>query len=124
MKKMICIVCPVGCHLTVDDNHVVKGHRCARGEAYGIKEVTHPTRLLTTTVRTTSPRVPRLSVKTREPIPKGLLFDAMRVIGRVNIDHDVKVGDVIIKDLLDTGVDIIATKPLDLRYNKRKDVRR
>ena len=65
MKELICIVCPSGCHITVGDDGTVTGNTCKRGEAYARKEATHPTRVLTTTVRLESAVLRRLPVKTR-----------------------------------------------------------
>ena len=75
MKELICIVCPKGCHLKVDenDNYRVEGHGCVRGEAYGKKELTDPTRVITSTVKVTGALYARCPVKTAAPIPKGLI---------------------------------------------------
>ncbi|MDL2292870.1 DUF1667 domain-containing protein [Acholeplasma sp. OttesenSCG-928-E16] len=113
-KKMICIVCPVGCHLEIDENNIVTGNNCPRGEAYAIKEVTAPTRVLTSTVRTISKKTPRLSVKTKEAVPKEKIFDIMKLLDDILIKKDLMVGDVIIKNVLNTNVDIIATKNLKI----------
>lgn len=110
MKEMICIVCPVGCHLSVDDDNNVTGNRCVRGAKYGFAEVTNPTRTITTTLRTTSEETPRLSVKTSKPISKALIFDALSYMNSIIIEKNVKIGDVVIHNLLDSGVDIVATK--------------
>jgi CxxC motif-containing protein len=110
MKKMICIVCPVGCHLEIDEHHNVSGNRCARGKTYAIEEYVNPLRLLTTTVKTSHPKLPRLSVKTNAPIPKKLLFSVLDELNHIVIQHDVKVGDVILSNVKNTSVDVIATK--------------
>ncbi|MBU1144117.1 MAG: DUF1667 domain-containing protein [Firmicutes bacterium] len=110
MKKMTCIVCPVGCHLVIDDGLHVTGNRCPKGEHYALIEMKDPKRMLTTTVRTNSFINPRLPVKTNHPIPKKLLFQALSKINEVIISKDVKIGDVIIHNILETHVDIIATK--------------
>ncbi|MDO9628573.1 MAG: DUF1667 domain-containing protein [Acholeplasmataceae bacterium] len=112
MKKMTCIVCPVGCHLVIDDNLSVSGNRCPKGEGYALIEMENPKRMLTTTVRTICRSHPRLPVKTSQPIPKKLLFKALLEIDEVIVSKDVKIGDVIIKNILDTKVDIVATKSL------------
>lgn len=114
MKKMICIACPVGCHLLIDDDLHVEGNQCIRGEKYAIEEMTHPTRILTTTVKTTSTLTPRLSVKTKEPIPKELIFDALHLLEGMIIDKDVKIGDVVIHNILNTGIDMVATKSVTI----------
>ncbi|PKK96795.1 MAG: molybdopterin oxidoreductase [Tenericutes bacterium HGW-Tenericutes-3] len=114
MKEMICIACPIGCHLQVDDQLKVSGNLCIKGEKYAIEEMTHPTRILTTTVKTISPSTPRVSVKSREPIPKELIFKALLILDGIIIKNNVKIGDIIVKDILNTGIDMIATKNLTI----------
>ncbi|MDO4542340.1 MAG: DUF1667 domain-containing protein [Bacillota bacterium] len=113
IKKLTCIICPVGCSLTaeIENDKVVKvsGNLCKRGEKYAMTECIAPMRTLTTTVKVqgSSP----LSVRSAEPIPKEQLFSAMAVINSVVLSpgKPIEVGDVIIADILGTGVDIIAT---------------
>lgn len=112
MKELTCIVCPVGCHIKIDDQLHVTGNRCPRGESYALVEVTSPKRMLTTTVKTTFKDTPRLSVKTRNPIPKELIFKIMADLNDVVIQKDVKIGDIIVSNICDTGIDIIATKSI------------
>ncbi|HOI47600.1 MAG TPA: DUF1667 domain-containing protein [Bacilli bacterium] len=112
MKELTCIVCPVSCHLTVDDSLKVVGNRCPRGEKYAIVEMTSPKRMITTTVKTTSTDCPRLSVKTKDPVPKELVFKILEYLSDVIIQKDVNIGDVIVSDIFSTGVDIVATKAM------------
>jgi CxxC motif-containing protein len=117
MKEMVCIMCPVGCHLEIDEHQNVTGNRCPRGIAYAIKEVTNPTRVLTTTVRTTHDLIPRMSVKSAEPIPKELIFPAMEQIDSITVERTTHVGDVVYKNIMDSGIDLIATKNVVFEYN-------
>ena len=112
MKELICIVCPKGCHLKVDEenNYTVTGNACPRGAAYGAAELQHPVRVLTSTVKLAGNAARRCPVKTNGSIPKGLLFDAMTVLDDVELTAPVKVGQVVVADLLGTGVDVVATK--------------
>lgn len=112
MTHLICIVCPKGCHLNVDEEngYRVTGNSCPRGAEYGKKELTHPTRVLTSTVRITDANHRRCPVKTEHAIPKELMFDAMKCLNRVELHSPVHRGDIIISDLLGTGVNLIATK--------------
>lgn len=114
MTEIICITCPKGCHLQVDEanNFKVTGNSCPRGEAYGKNELQHPVRVLTSTVRITGARVPRLPVKSSAPLPKGTLFDAMRLLDGVTAVSPVRCGQVLIADVCGTGVDIVATKSM------------
>lgn len=113
-KELICISCPLGCHLTVDaENKTVEGNTCKRGEVYGLNEVINPVRVITTTVKIEGSRLPVVPVKTNGAIPKKLNFEAMRVINEVICKAPVKVGDIIIKDILGTGIDVVAARSLD-----------
>ena len=105
-RELICIGCPMGCPLTVEMNGTevvsVTGNTCPRGDAYARKEVTYPTRIVTSTVKVEDGKVDMVSVKTKEDIPKGKIFECVKAL--------VHIGDVILKDVAGTGVDIIATK--------------
>ena len=110
-KEMTCINCPMGCQLTVSidgDNIEVTGNTCPRGVAYAKDEVTHPTRIVTSTIRVSNGQ--RVSCKTKVAIPKGKIFDIMKVIRSSKVNAPIKIGDVLIKDVCNTGVDIVATK--------------
>ena len=114
IRELICIGCPMGCQLTVNmedaDNITVTGNTCPRGEAYGKKEVTNPTRIVTSSVKINDGTIARVSVKTEKDIPKGKIFDIMKEIREVTVTAPIHIGDVIIKNVADTGVDVIATK--------------
>ena len=81
-KNLICIGCPMGCPLTVKMEHgevvSVTGNTCKRGDIYARKEVTNPTRIVTSTVRVTGGSEAMVSVKTKEDIPKGKIFDCVK----------------------------------------------
>ena len=112
-KELVCIVCPVGCKLTIEkqgDEYIVKGNVCKRGQEYAIKEMTNPTRMLTSTVRLTNSRHVRLPVHSSSPIPKGLIFDAMKVINSTSVKAPVEVEQVVIKNILNTGVNICSSR--------------
>ena len=113
MRELICITCPRGCHLVVDDNLNVSGNTCPRGEMYAKAELTHPVRMVTSSVAVVSKVESRLPVKTKEPIPKELIFKVMEEINKVEVKAPIKIGDVIIKNVLGTNVDIVATKNID-----------
>lgn len=114
MKNLICIVCPKGCHLQVDEDngYAVTGNSCPRGAEYGKTELLHPTRVLTSTVRVDGGLHRRLPVKTTAPIPKELLFQAMEALNGVTLTAPVTVGQVVITNLLGTGVDVVATREM------------
>ena len=116
MKKDItCIVCPRGCRMTVnniDGQYIVEGNSCIRGSKYGIDEVTNPRRVITSTVRLNGSYLNMLPVKTDGSIPKDMVFDIMKVLAEITVTTPVNVGDVIVKNVLDTGVDIVSTKTM------------
>ena len=114
--NLVCIVCPVGCQLEVtkdNDNITVTGNGCKRGVEYAKNEITNPTRVLTTTVTVENAKLNRIPVKTKGEIPKGLLFDAMILINNVILKAPVKVGDIVVENILDTGVDVVASRSLE-----------
>lgn len=113
MTELICITCPRGCHLSVDENLNVTGNTCPRGVLYAKAELTHPVRMVTSSVNVDSKIESRLPVKTKEPIPKELIFKVMEEIYKVSVKAPIKIGDVIIKDVLGTGVDIVSCKNID-----------
>lgn len=112
MKELICIVCPKGCHLKVDEEngYAVTGNSCPRGAEYGKKELVNPTRVITSTVKVEGGALRRVSVKTSGDIPKKDIFRAMALLDGVSIKAPVAIGDVVVKDLLGLGVDFVATK--------------
>ena len=113
MKELICITCPRGCRLSVDDDLNVTGNFCPRGAAYAKAELTHPVRMVTSSVNIISEVESRLPVKTKEPIPKELIFKVMDEISSTVVKAPISIGDVVIKDVLNTGVDIVATKNIE-----------
>ncbi len=112
MTELTCIGCPLGCRLTVDEDndYAVTGNSCKRGVDYGKNELKNPTRVLTTTVEVEGGIHSRCPVRTQEPIPKAKLFEAMDVLLKVKLKSPVKCGDVVVENLLGTGVDVIATR--------------
>ena len=113
MKEFICIECPKGCRLTIDENLNVTGNTCIRGKNYAINEVTCPKRIVTSTVVVNSKIVSRLPVMTENDIPKEKMFDIMKALDEVQVSVPVKCRDVIIENVCGTGVNIIATRSLD-----------
>ena len=115
MIDLICITCPRGCHLKVDENnnYEVTGNACPRGAVYGFNEVTNPQRVVTSTVKTKSAEFPRCPVKTNGAIPKGKMFEAMRMLDDIILETPIKAGDIVIENLFETGVDFVTCKNID-----------
>ena len=112
MTDLICIVCPKGCHLKVDEEngYKVTGNGCPRGAAYGEKELVNPTRVITSTVRVEAKTARRVPVKTASDIPKGKIYDIMKELDKVTMKAPVAIGDVVIPNVLGLGVDVEACK--------------
>lgn len=116
---LICIGCPMGCPMTVTlENGEVKsvaGNTCRRGDIYARKEVTAPTRIVTSTVRIEGSKTGAVTVpcKTKSDVPKGAIFSVMEALAAVTAHAPVRIGDVLLADAAHTGVDVIATKNVD-----------
>jgi CxxC motif-containing protein len=114
IRELICIGCPLGCPLTVtiEEGEVtqVKGNTCPKGDAYARKEVTNPTRIVTSTVCVDGGVAPMVSCKTASDIPKDKIFAVTEALKNVRVKAPVAIGDVLLGDVAGTGVDIIATK--------------
>ena len=109
--KMICINCPRGCEMDVEVNGTevsVSGNACPKGESYAKAEVTNPTRMVTGLVRIAGMRKP-LPVKTKVAVPKQKIDAVLYALHQTTVQLPVKIGDVIIPNVADTGVDVVAT---------------
>ncbi|AIY82290.1 MAG: DUF1667 domain-containing protein [Clostridium baratii] len=114
VKELICISCPMGCHLKVDvDNKTVTGNTCKRGEIYGLNEVTNPVRVVTSTIKVNGGELPVVPVKTAGAIPKKLNFECMKVMNETTVNAPIKMGDILIKDVLGTGIDVVASRDIE-----------
>ena len=117
-QNLTCIGCPLGCSISVslsDNGEVseITGNTCKNGEEYARKEVTNPSRVVTSIVKINNGDVNMVSVKTAEDIPKGKIFDCMEALKKVTVTAPVQIGEVIIKNVCGTGVDVIATKKVN-----------
>ena len=113
-KEIICTVCPRGCHIEVEGEGEkiisVEGNLCKRGLTYASAEFAHPVRILTTTVKMDGVKYDLLPVRSKDPLPKEKIFDCMDIIRNTVVKTPIKCGTVIISNICNTGVDIIATK--------------
>lgn len=115
--ELTCIGCPMGCPVVVETDEngnitSVTGNTCKRGDDYARKEVTNPTRIVTSTVKVEGGSLDMVSVKTQSDIPKGKIFDCIAGLKGVCVKAPVHIGDVIVADIAGTGVDVIATKEI------------
>lgn len=113
MKEFVCIVCPRGCHLSVDDKLNVTGNFCPRGKAYAQAELTHPIRTITSTMRISNREDCVVPVKTVPEVPKEKIFEVMDAINSITLKAPVKIGDIAIKNVLGLGSDIVICQNID-----------
>lgn len=112
--KTICIMCPLGCPLDIQDQNgeiAVNGNTCKRGEVYGKQEYTSPKRVVTSLVKVEGHGV--TSVKTDNLIDKEIIFDILNELKKIKLQAPVKVGQVVIENILNTGVNIVATREIN-----------
>lgn len=115
-KELTCIGCPLGCGVTVTlkQNQVIDitGHTCKRGEDYARKEVLNPTRIVTSIVFLDSKTEKMLPVKTKQDIPKSMVFKVIYELRNIRVKAPIRIGDVILKNAAQTGVDVVAAKEI------------
>ena len=118
-KRLICIGCPMGCPLAVavEDGVVlsVTGNTCKRGDAYARREVTAPTRILTSTLPVSGGDRPTVPVKTAGEVPTAQLIDCAKALRGLTVPAPVAAGQILCRDLCGTGVDLIATRSVAAR---------
>lgn len=114
--KVICITCPKGCTLEVARDGKttvsVEGAGCKRGAEYVAAETNDPRRMVATTVRVSGSLHPLLPVYTAKPFPKPLIKALLSEIREIHLKAPIKMGDVVLKDVLGTGVDVIASRDM------------
>lgn len=116
--EVVCILCPKGCLIQVSqgaESLTITGNACHKGLAFATQEWTHPMRTLSTTVKTSCERVPRVPVKTADVISKYDLLKVMDYLSHIQVALPVKMGDCIVKNVLNLGVDVVATMSMEER---------
>ncbi|MFX0000557.1 MAG: DUF1667 domain-containing protein [Candidatus Hodarchaeota archaeon] len=114
-KDIRCIICPTGCLVHVENVNgelIIQGHSCTRGEEYAREEFVSPRRILTTTMRVENGFLPLIPVRSDKPIPKDKLEDSLKEIARVEIKAPIKMGDILIENILELNINIIASRDL------------
>lgn len=114
MKELICIVCPKGCHLKVeeDQNYKVSGNGCPRGEEYGKKELINPMRVITSTIKIKNGIQERVSVKTSTDISKDKIWDVMKQLDDLEVYAPVHRGQIVCENICKTDANIVITKDI------------
>ena len=113
--KLTCIICPLGCELEVkmegDKIVEITGFGCPKGRDYAIQEVIAPKRVVMSVIKVNKGDFPTVSVKTDKPVPKELIPVIMKELAKIEVEAPVKIGQVIIGNLANSGANIIATRP-------------
>ncbi|MCR4568657.1 MAG: DUF1667 domain-containing protein [Pseudobutyrivibrio sp.] len=116
-RELTCIGCPMGCQITVElegqDVKSITGNTCKIGENYARNEVTHPERTVTSTAVVLGGDKPRVSVKTKANIPKDKIADVMKEIDAAVVNAPIRIGDIVVKNVCGTGVDVVATRNIE-----------
>lgn len=120
-RHLTCIGCPLGCplELTIRDGrlYAISGHSCPRGEEYARQEFSDPRRMLCTTVRCPTGLWPRLPVKSATALPKAKIRTAAQILHGMEVEAPVRIGQIILEDVANTGIAVIATRSLPRREN-------
>ena len=119
VHKLTCIRCPIGCKIVIEteeDRYSFVGNECVIGVEYAKNEIRDPKRTLTTTVFVQNGNKPLLPVKSKEEIPKELLKKSIKTLSNIKVKAPVKCGDIVYKNISETGVDVVAT--CDIEVNK------
>lgn len=116
MAEYTCIVCPNSCRITVEEKNgelTFSGASCVRGEDFAAKEHTHPMRMFTSTVKLTGSPVRRLSVITSGEVAKECIPECQKTVMGLSVAAPVQYGDVIVKNICNQGVDLVAARSID-----------
>lgn len=118
-KELDCIVCPMSCHLEIklENEEVisVEGNTCPRGKAFAMSELSCPMRMITTTIRVHDGLHPLLPVISSQNIPKSKIFDIMKVCKTLEVKAPIQVGDILVKNIADSGADLVASRSMEMR---------
>ena len=114
-KTLTCIVCPIGCSLTIDEAGRVTGNHCRRGEEFAKTETKNPTRVVTTTIGIEGAIHRRLPVVSSRPVPKSKVMDFVHEVQRLKVSAPINCGDILLTNVLGLGIDLIASRSFDVR---------
>lgn len=115
-KDIRCIICPTGCLVHVENVNgelIIEGHSCKRGEEYAREEFISPKRILTTTMRVENGFLPLIPVRSDKPIPKDKLENTLKEIAKTKTIAPIKMGDILLKNVLELDINIIASRDLN-----------
>ncbi|HPO28147.1 MAG TPA: DUF1667 domain-containing protein [Petrotogaceae bacterium] len=118
--EIVCVQCPMGCKLKIimdEENKIsdISGYTCERGKQYAVQEITDPKRIIPSSIKVVNGELPLVSVKTDRPVSKKLISEIMLIIKKSAVTAPVKVGQVLVKNILGTGADIVATRQVNAK---------
>lgn len=119
INNLICTVCPIACNITVEedgnDKYKVYGNKCEKGEAYAVQEIKNPVRIFTSTVNISGSNIKRLPIRSKDPVPKNIISEIIKPIREIRVNAPIKKGDIIIENILGSGVDIVASRSVNAK---------
>jgi CxxC motif-containing protein len=122
-KHFVCVVCPIGCEIDVvhDGSRIIsmEGNKCEKSEEFVTQELVEPMRILTTTVRIQGSKWPVIPVRTDKAVPKRLFPRLMRHLRHIKLQAPVNMLDVVVRDVVHTGANVVATRSMPREYQTR-----
>lgn len=121
--EMICTVCPLGCEVKIivkEDDYIIDKNQCEKGKEYIINQLNNPHSILTTTVKVSNSKFNRLTVKTEREIPKVKMMECMELLQEVEVTPPIRVGDIIVENILELGVNVVATRTIQFEAKVKK----
>jgi len=116
-QELICISCPIGCHLTIgknpDGSLKVTGNQCPKGENYAAEEMNAPKRIVTATVSAAGNRHIRIPVRTDKPLPVEQIQLILDELYKMKLQAPVRRGDLVIENFLDTDVNVVTSMTVE-----------
>ena len=120
LKTLTCILCPIGCTLSVqltdqdtNNKYEISGGKCPKGQAYALEEMTSPRRTLQSSIRVEGGHLPLVSVKTTLPVPKEKIMDLMAYINDLSFEAPIQIGDILVENILGLEASVVATKNIE-----------
>ncbi|MGB9768991.1 MAG: DUF1667 domain-containing protein [Dictyoglomus sp.] len=117
MRKLTCIICPLGCNLIIEESEEIKitGNKCPKGIKYALEEIKNPKRVVTTTVKVKGGIYPVIPVKTSSPIPKDYIFPLLEELAEIELTAPVPIGFKVLENIFNLGIDVITTKEMKVK---------
>lgn len=119
INNLICTVCPIACNITVEnkenDKYKIRGNKCEKGEVYAVQEIKNPVRIFTSTVNISGGNIKRLPIRSKVPVSKNIISEIIKPIREIQVNAPIKKGDIIIENILGSGVDIVASRSVNAK---------